>query len=368
MALHSQLPPANITSAFAFDTSAWQAKDLLAATTAPDLTTPAGLTAYLASTRFSAANVETLSGGNLGFTYRVTLKNPEQHKTVVVKHSLGYAYCDKDMPVSAERMTFEYEAMTAVARSGLVTPESVVQVPRVLFYDPYTHTLIMEDLTPVRPSPLSFSRRDFLGRFHQWSAQPEQAGLRMQFLENTASKETIPRVWYRRMMKTADTHGLKTQWMEDFVKQSEARAQNGGSVIIMGDFWVENILVSTGPDLRLYIIDWEMARCASPESDVGEIAAALHSISYINRSASSSFRFMESFMRNYNRSYSVDEVRIAFTAGLYVMSFGPIMSWNAPWSENNEEEVARLGFRLLEAGMVGNLDEIRKNAIVQNMY
>ncbi|QRW06442.1 phosphotransferase enzyme family protein [Ceratobasidium sp. AG-Ba] len=198
-------------------------------------------------------------------------------------------------------MAFEYEALTTIARSELVTPESVVQVPRVLLYDPSAYVLILEDLAPALPlssvlleafqngtiesksMKIGAALGDFIGRLHSWSALPEQASMRERFSQNVASKESIPRVWYGEMIKSAKQYGLYMPWMDEFAEQRMRDAQAGGNVVIMGDFWVENILVSPGPEFHLYVIDWEMARCANPEVDVGYFAGALHSISYINR-------------------------------------------------------------------------------------
>ncbi|KAG8787899.1 hypothetical protein FRC12_015140 [Ceratobasidium sp. 428] len=157
-----------------------------------DLTTPTGLASYLAPTQFAASDIQTLSGGTIGFVYRVLLKAPKQGgvTSVVVKHGLGYAATNVKWAMNVERMTFEHEALNAVASSGLFTLESTVQVPRVLHFDPETHTLIMTDLTPVLTlsavliealesgtiknvsTRIGTALGDFMGRFHRWGSEP----------------------------------------------------------------------------------------------------------------------------------------------------------------------------------------------------
>ncbi|KAG9083076.1 hypothetical protein FS749_006317 [Ceratobasidium sp. UAMH 11750] len=223
--------------------------------TKADLTTPTGLAAYLAPTRFAASGIATLSGGHSGFTYRVVLANPEAggEKSVVVKHILGYPSANQNWVLSAERMRFEYEALDAIARSGLSTPESTVQVPRVLHFDAETNTLIMTDLTPARllstvlieafeagtiksvSAQLGAALGDFMGRFHKWGSERDEA--RARFLENTTSRETVLAIRYQLMMMTAEKYGMKKAWMDEMMRDGMDDATMGGSVIAMADFW-----------------------------------------------------------------------------------------------------------------------------------
>ncbi|KAF8596496.1 hypothetical protein BDV93DRAFT_563255 [Ceratobasidium sp. AG-I] len=197
-----------------------------------DLTTAAGLKAYLHDTEYAAADVQTLSGGTLAFTYRVVLKAPLQsgEASVVVKHGLGYAASDRNKSIAVERMDFEYKALKMIESSGLTSSISTVQVPRALCYDFKTHTLIMSDLVSTRmlsevlfeclergdpthirelSSQIGAALGDFLGRFHKWTSLPEQAELRAQFLGNTASKKDRLEACYQLMRRTASRFRLE---------------------------------------------------------------------------------------------------------------------------------------------------------------
>ena len=77
-----------------------------------DLTNPTGLAAYLANTPYVADDIQVLSGGSSGFTYRVRLKSGEG--SVVVKHALGYAAVRRSLVLSAERMVCLISAMSLV--------------------------------------------------------------------------------------------------------------------------------------------------------------------------------------------------------------------------------------------------------------
>ncbi|QRV83055.1 hypothetical protein RhiJN_11071 [Ceratobasidium sp. AG-Ba] len=205
----------------------------------PDLSTSIGVKNYLASTDFLATHVQNFDGGQLGFIYRVTLENTVLRKSIVFKHTSDYASCNKNFLLGAGRIAFEYEALMAITRSGLVTSESVVQVPRVLLYDPLTDVLITEDLAPARSlstvlieafeagtinnvsAHIGAALGNLMGNFYTWGAQPEQAGLRQR---------------YELMIKNSIKYGMKREWMELFVQQGMDDAHKGGNTIMMGDF------------------------------------------------------------------------------------------------------------------------------------
>ncbi|QRV82163.1 phosphotransferase enzyme family protein [Ceratobasidium sp. AG-Ba] len=353
-----------------------------------DLTTPEGLAAYLAPTKFAAADVQTLSGGSAGFTYRVALKTPEAsgEKSVVVKHSLGHASSSETLILGRERMTFEYEALEAIYQSGLFTPASTVQLPRVLHYDPETYTLIMTDLAPARTlssvlieafengtieavsARLGAALGDFMGRFHRWSSMPEQEALRRHFLENSVSRETVLGIRYWLMNTTAEKYGMKKDWMDDMTKEGMADAATGGSVIAMADFWLDNVLVITEPELRIYIIDWEMSRCARPELDVAHFATAAHSVVHLYPSSAADFKLMQNFMRGYNEHFKLETVRVALSAGRDVLSFGVMMPWIRHRDESVKQAIVQCGADLLEAAHTGDVGRIIQNVVVRDMY
>ncbi|KAG8743628.1 hypothetical protein FRC12_015004 [Ceratobasidium sp. 428] len=347
-----------------------------------DFTTPAGVMTYLSRTKYTATDVQPLSGGWLGFVYRVTLQNPDAAgaKSVILKHTREHASLDHSWTLNRERMTFEYEALEALAHSSLLTPDSTVQVPRVLYYDPEAHVLIMTDLGPVRSisavlreafgagtikdlsKKIGGALGDFMGRFHKWGSDEAQAQLRARFLENATPRDTSLELTYRLMLETAEKYGIKTAWMEDMVKDRMNDAAKGGSVIAMGDFWFGNILVSTDPQLRVYIIDWELARCARPELDVGQFAAAAYSLTHEHPSCGD-FTLMQSFIKSYNVHFALDEVQIGLAVGREVM-----MPWITEQDDRAKESIARDGLELLVSARKGDVTGIKKNPITHNMY
>ncbi|KAF8596497.1 hypothetical protein BDV93DRAFT_514114 [Ceratobasidium sp. AG-I] len=357
-----------------------------------DLTTPAGLESYLHETEYAAADVQRLSGGFTGYVYRVVLKTPlpNGETSVVVKHGTNNMALDNDVIVGAERMDFEYKALKMIESSPLLSPTSIVQVPRALSYDADTHTLIMSDLASTRmlsavlieclesgdptrirelSSPIGAVLGDFLGRFHKWTSLPEQAELRAQFLGNTASTKDGVELCYHYMRKTTARLELERGWMDEMVQEGVRDAEEGGSVIAMGDFWLNNILVSNGPEegLRLYVIDWELARCARPEVDVGSFAMVSWSVAH-RYPSQSCFRLIQEFYKSYRKHYAVDIVQVALWSGVIVVGWGAMMEWAADRGEQTLEAIAKAGVDLLEAAQEKNTELIRNSEVLREMY
>ncbi|KAF8601461.1 hypothetical protein BDV93DRAFT_585222 [Ceratobasidium sp. AG-I] len=357
-----------------------------------DLTTPTGLELYLHETEYAAANIQRLSGGFTGYVYRVVLETPlpNGETSVVVKHGSGNMASNNDVIVGAERMDFEYKALKMIHSSPLISSTSIVQVPRPLLYDTDTHTLIMSDLASTRmlsevlleclesgdpthirelSSQIGATLGDFLGRFHKWTSLPEQAELRTQFLGNTASKKGGLEMCYHYMRKAAAGLGLERDWMDEMIQEGLQDAEEGGSVIAMGDFWFNNILVSNGPEkvLRLYVIDWEMARCTRPELDVGRFAMMSWSIAH-RYPSQSCFRLVQEFYKSYRKHYVADIAQVASWSGMFVLSCGTTLDWVDGRDEQTLEAIARAGVDLLEATREKDVDSIRKSVVLREMY
>ncbi|KAG8750752.1 hypothetical protein FRC12_012746 [Ceratobasidium sp. 428] len=308
-----------------------------------DLTTPVGVMTYLSRTKYTTTDVQPLSGGWLGFVYRVTLQNPDTAgaKSVILKHTREHASLDHSWTLNRERMTFEYEALEALAHSSLSTPDSTVQVPRVLYYDPEAHVLIMTDLGPVRSisavlreafgagtikdlsKKIGEALGDFMGRFHRWGSDNAQAQLRAKFLENATPRDTSLELTYRLMLETAEKYGIQTAWMEDMVNDRMNDAAKGGSVIAMGDFWF----------------------------------AAAYSLTHEHPSCGD-FTLMQSFIKSYNAHFAFDEVQIRLAVGREVM-----MPWITEQDDQAKESIAREGLELLMSARKGDITGIKKNPI-----
>ncbi|CEL63288.1 hypothetical protein RSOLAG1IB_05331 [Rhizoctonia solani AG-1 IB] len=343
------------------------------------LTTAAGIEKYLASTRYATTLVEAVSGGYTAFVYRVVLKEPLEtgEQTVIVKHSLGYASSGLEdiietglVPLSAERMDFEHEALELVySNPGL---SAIVRVPRVHAYDPITHTLVMSDVAPCRllsdvlleaddelTGRIGGALGEFLGRFHAWTSLPEQDGVRRRFLDNEASKSTTLGIRWELAIATAKRYGLEREWIVDMKQAGLEDAKSGGPVVCMGDFWFGNILVSTVGEIKIYIIDWETARTARSELDVAQFVANAHNLVVDHKPNP----LAREFLRAYREHMHLDETQMAINAGRDMLSFAVLDHTN----ESIRELVGRLGIELLEAARGNDQQALKKNPVLADL-
>ena len=81
-----------------------QPTDRFTMATSHDLTTEDGMLAYLQQTRFpKCSNIQQLTGGTGGFTYRIDTNEPDR-PTIVVKHAQGYAAKAPEWKLDPNRM------------------------------------------------------------------------------------------------------------------------------------------------------------------------------------------------------------------------------------------------------------------------
>lgn len=70
-----------------------------------DLSTEAGLQAYLVESPFAAKSIVRVSGGGSAYTFRVVLATQYDTKdSIILKHTRDYAALSKDIPLNVQRM------------------------------------------------------------------------------------------------------------------------------------------------------------------------------------------------------------------------------------------------------------------------
>jgi len=77
----------------------------------------------------------------------------------------------------------------------------------------------------------------------------------------------------------------------------------------MGDLWYENILVNADQhSLRLYILDWELARTGLPGSDIGPFCATMELLARGNQVASEPASvILHNFLHAYSATSNRDD-------------------------------------------------------------
>ncbi|CAE6466214.1 unnamed protein product [Rhizoctonia solani] len=364
-----------------------------------DLKSREGVLAYLEGTRFAAADVQLLSGGLSAFTYRAILKGPLDtgEKTVVIKHFEGYLASHEVMKWGVERADHEYKALSAIATSGLFDSNSVVQLPRPLEYHQATHTIFMTDLgspipvtqvlekgfpdvqpsEPFGPNEMDkLSQKigeavgDFIGRFHNWSALPEQSTLRSYFALNPAVIQHSVYIHHFCLELSADKFQMREPWMDELITKGQQEALVDGGALIMGDCSLHNILVSPPSehrDIRIYLTDLEMARASYPELDIGGLTASVVSFSRL-RCPSVEEPFLSTLHQAYGRHRLLDPRRVGIATGVDLMGLGTLLSWARDESETKLRDVAAEGLKILSTSVKGDEHSIKANPALMHLF
>ncbi|CAE7177486.1 unnamed protein product [Rhizoctonia solani] len=361
-----------------------------------------GVAVYLKGTRFAASNVELLSGGLSAFTYRITLEVPLEsgEKTAVMKHFEGYLAGHEEMKWGVERADHEYKALSAIATSELFDSNSVVQLPRPLEYDQETHTIFMTDLgspTPVTkvlekglsvtwlsesgetfgPNEteklaweIGHAVGDFMGRFHNWSALPEQSTLRSYFALNPGIIQHSVYIHHLCLGLGADRFQMREPWMDEFIAQEQQEALVDGGTLVMGDCSLHNILVSPPSDnkgIRIYLTDLEMTRASYPELDIGELTASVVSFSSLN-CPNVNQPFVSALHQAYRRHRALDPRRVGAATGMDLIGLGTVLPWARDKSEAQLRGLAVSGLELLSSSVKGDEESIKVNPIVRHLF
>ncbi|CAE6477626.1 unnamed protein product [Rhizoctonia solani] len=358
-----------------------------------DLRTAKGTLAYLNTTQFPATDVQLLSGGNSAFTFRATLKTPlsSGEKTIVLKHAekqIALTFYDPGLQigeVDAQRNEFEYTALAAITASGLCGPESIAQLPRPLYYDSETHTTFMTDLGSPIPlqkilqdegspyhelaSDIGTALGDFLGRLHNWTRAPEQASLRAFISQNNVAKRCLS-MQHTFAHDTLAKLGLKDKWVEEALSRDLEESAAAQDVLIWGDSWPGNILVSppsATQGLKIYLTDWEMSRLGPPEFDLGEAAGVAMSLVH-QRYPHGDHPYIQALFRSYRQHSPLDPVKAAGSTGVAIIGHSFVMPWVCEQDEQVQRSLARAGIDLIKVAHDGDIDGVREQALIKDLF
>ncbi|CCO35608.1 hypothetical protein RSOLAG1IB_05344 [Rhizoctonia solani AG-1 IB] len=366
-----------------------------------DFKSPGGVLAYLKGTRFVATYVQLLSGGNSAFTYRVLLESPLEtgEASIVIKHFEGYLSGHESVKWDVQRADHEYKALSAIATSGLFDSDSTVQLPVPLEYDQETHTIFMTDLGSPLPitqvleqgfsgefldssgssefdqvrelaQTIGWALGDFVGRFHNWSALPEQSELRAYFSLNPSVIQQCVYIHHLCLNLAADRFQMRETWMDELIAKEQQEALAGGDVLVMGDCSLHNLLVSppsANCGMRIYLTDLEMTRASYPELDVGELTATVLSFTRLC-SSSAENPLITALHQAYRRHRSLDSRRMAIATGTDLMGLGTVLPWATNQNETKLRELAVAGLELLKSSVKGDESFIKTNPVLRHLF
>ncbi|KAH7921661.1 kinase-like protein [Leucogyrophana mollusca] len=319
-----------------------------------ELTTEESVHAYLNNhTTFNTSDpIELVKGGYCNYTWRIRLSTPYKgYRSLILKHAQPFAaYANSEMIV--ERLQYEYRALKAVSESPLCGKGGLIGVPAVIHYDEDIHVLIMQDLgtiptlldyfctQPPPPSDLvavvATQLAEFIAELHVWGKGPDAPRLGLPPVQKVVGSPMLHVVIPR-----AALSGVVDPLLEEVIDMFKAEALTSNETLIMGDYWLGNILIDVedSPDgarivKKLWVIDWEMCRYGNPAKDVVEIAGDCFFVSrFKNTVVGECMR--HHFLKAYARAakVKVDPFRVVVGMGVHWIN------WARPLGWGNEEEI-----------------------------
>ncbi|KAJ7119959.1 kinase-like domain-containing protein [Mycena crocata] len=346
-----------------------------------DLSTIAGVEAYLATTKFASTHVTALTGGTGNFAYRLHLTRPhEGHTTLVMKHARPYVALSAEIPFAIERQAFEAKALEKI--KGGLDCGPLTTVPGLHHFDEEAHVIIMDDcgekslnlkqlmLTATPPSAVAreigLALGQFLGRLHSWgTVDPSMLHF---FDSNEQAKKITAWVTYGRIISTLTTADIPAiALLPEPVSQSDmddiraliaertSEILTSRATLTMGDFWTGNIMVSLSSDgtlERVHVIDWELAKPGVAALDVGQFCAEMHTMTLFKEfTVTPAAALLEAFLTAYRANCGVMAPHLANVAarhmGGHLVTITPRVGWGTP-----EETVraVQVGLEYLRAG------------------
>ncbi|KIL65075.1 hypothetical protein M378DRAFT_77370 [Amanita muscaria Koide BX008] len=291
--------------------------------------------AFLAGTPFASRSITVLPGGTVNYLYRIQLLTPfEGSQTVVLKHAQPFWKSSMSTAWEVERQMFEVEAMTRIR--PWLSSTLPVKVPKIHHFDAHNNVIIMEDCgadaVTLREFLCSGSASStglaetigaaigkFIALVHEWSrSNPD--GILDVFEKSLQAKKTIACLNYDRIVATlqrADKDDLTvlsgfkvdpsdiqviSKLTDEYRSLLMSARIPGREVFLMGDLWHENILLNANEHpLRLYILDWELARIGLPGSEVGLFCAYTDLLGRANQVA---YKPASVMLQNFIEAYS----------------------------------------------------------------
>lgn len=332
-----------------------------------DLTTIANVQRYLFNTPFASHTIDALTGGFTNFTYRIHLNSSfEGKETFVLKYAPPYVAAYSDwIALHTERQKFDVEALRLVRK--MHADDDVVTVPNVHLFDEDAHVMIIDDcgtdactlkqlvidqaLPQAVAEEIGIAIGRFLSRIHGWN---KDASFDMGIFSNNEGGRTISAcITYGRLISTLsgtdDLAALANPGLDIperklavISKLAETRSHEIGNaieVMIHGDFWPGNIMVSLRreseggmPRLeKLYVLDWELARGGLRGIDIAHFCAEMQLLQrfYPSRQEEVS-TIMRSFLLTYRGGSGPDEAlaRVAIAhVGAHLVTWTARVDW-----------------------------------------
>ncbi|KAL9126385.1 MAG: hypothetical protein Q9217_004562 [Psora testacea] len=318
-----------------------------------EITNTAQLEAYLEANNVKFKSLSMLEGGTCNFVFRML---DDAGHSVIVKHAEPYVANIRHMPLTPDRMNFEYTALTEIPKHLDRNP--FICLPRVHRYDAETHVLIMDDGGPrTLKAAYTDPAIDMAKCGHEigrWLAALHANTKSTDIGDNRAGK-AIYRYAYYTMADTLEEHGFDPSLGQKVNDEYGSLLLTDDECVCHGDFWPGNFLIRED-NMMLTIIDWEIARRGCGATDVGQLAAE----SYLLDRFRGQRGLLSAFLQGYKESDQgkVDIKRVAVHMGAHFICWPVRVGWG---TKEETRECIELGIQIVQAAVSDDFEWLRRS-------
>ena len=263
-----------------------------------DLTTEAGIAAYLQSKNRVYESLAPLSGGTANYVYlltRAAASGDNEPEKSVLKHAEPFVKNAPALPFAAERMDFEARVLELFSSNGILREplsssgadgakegkEAVVKPAAVYSYDSTEHVLELSyggpcTLKQAYPDP-AFDVAAWGARLGRWLANLHSISADTDIgAGGNVAGRSMYRFGYKYLGRAIAKHGFDVAIGERIDAKYGSLLESDDEVVCHGDFWPGNVLVGEDDGesgQTLTIVDWEMCRRGCGATDVGQFLA-----------------------------------------------------------------------------------------------
>jgi fructosamine-3-kinase len=192
----------------------------------------------------------------------------------------------------------------------------------------------------------------WIGAFHAWGSQEQQAALRGKMAQNIAMQKLKNMVNYEKLPTMVDTYPHILESSRAIFEQARDRAaaelsssssstaasdtQNEDYGLIHGDFWTGNVLIT---DHTLFVVDWELSHIGLRALDLGQMLAELFEAKHF-KDIDAAVWIMQGLVERYELLTLDMAFRAATHVGVHLVCWSVVPGWG---TQQQIEEVVRIG-------------------------
>lgn len=189
----------------------------------------------------------------------------------------------------------------------------------------------------------------FIARLHNLGREDKDQPEFKYLSGNTAGRKAVDTSGYQTIIPNAAKYGIEDPILPIVVKELREETLNSEETLIMGDFWIGNILLQLGENSleleKIWIVDWEMCRYGAAAADVASIAGDCFLIARFH-DKSVGTRMRQAYLQNYARIANIpmDYKRVVKGIGAHLIMWTAILEWG---SDEETREFIEKGVKTL---------------------